>query len=128
MLICQPALSEMDVELSCCSNTHGTTVHSSTQAPMPEATSIPPIKIEEGGLTLGHLYDGATKLASQHSLCPYATVHDHGEDGYVEARPTFCAKVTLRQDDPVLAVGVRLLMGEGRMGLIRKVMRNSCRR
>ncbi|KAK4895562.1 hypothetical protein LTR27_006345 [Elasticomyces elasticus] len=83
MLISQPPLTEMCMNIGCCCPMYG-----------------PPGRIQrDRGITLGDLYDFAERLIAQHENCPFAHPNDHNADGTVKVCVTFQATATLRDDD-----------------------------
>lgn len=86
MLICSPPIFEMRVELCCCS----------------QSRASQPLKVADGGITMGHIHDHAAKLIAEHRLCPFAGYHALDDKGMVEVCPSFHAKVQLQPNDPIM--------------------------
>lgn len=96
MLVCQPAVSEMAVELWCCG------LHATFDGQPLKREPIAPLRVGQGGITMGQVYDAAAKLMIEHQLCPYADYRGLDERGYAKVEPTFRASVHLQPNDPVL--------------------------
>ncbi|KAK4540807.1 hypothetical protein LTR36_008884 [Oleoguttula mirabilis] len=92
ILVCQPAISEMQVSVDCCKKAR-------IRWGGPEAASplygepITPLKVKAGGITVGHVLDVAAKLVTEHRLCPNAASWQLGHDGVVNVNPSFSATV-----------------------------------
>ncbi|KAK5681081.1 hypothetical protein LTS10_006841 [Elasticomyces elasticus] len=86
MLISQPPLTEMCMNISCCCPMYG--------------AKHPQGRIQrDRGVTLGELYDFAERMIAQHENCPFAHPNDHNVDGTVKVCVTSQATATLRDDD-----------------------------
>ncbi|KAK5742626.1 hypothetical protein LTR17_003157 [Elasticomyces elasticus] len=90
MLICQPPIKEMTIDVSCCNTLH----------PKPG-------KIRNSqGLTVGDLLRATAKARKQRELCPYAGEYQHDRNtGFVLVHVSFEGPLQLRIDDPCLADG-----------------------
>ncbi|KAK5126956.1 hypothetical protein LTR85_008314 [Meristemomyces frigidus] len=100
MLLCQPAVKRLDVEISCCGNTDG---RSRASAKLPAAQEIPAL-VSDTGLTVGDLWDVVARLRDEHKCCPYAPRYDHDDFGNVRTQVTFRGTVQVRRDDPIVRV------------------------
>ncbi|KAK3619526.1 hypothetical protein LTR56_023961 [Elasticomyces elasticus] len=93
MLICQPPITEMTINVSCC-DTHR------ARARQDKGRKI--FKAE--GLTVGDLLCATVKARKKREQCPYAEEfeHDH-ETGSVLVHVSFEGSMQLRSDDPCFA-------------------------
>ncbi|KAK3647541.1 hypothetical protein LTR56_008035 [Elasticomyces elasticus] len=91
MLICQPPIKEMIVEVRCCGS-NGHLQAGKVRNPQ--------------GLTVGDLLRATAKARKQRQLCPYAHKYQHDRNtGFVVVHVSFEGSLQLRIDDPYLDDG-----------------------
>lgn len=83
MLICQPQIRTITVDLPCC---------------CPEDDLLTNPK----GLTVGDLLGLQKELAEEHKLCPHASPLERDDEGFAHVTVQFEGDVDLRDDDPVV--------------------------
>ncbi|TKA82615.1 hypothetical protein B0A55_01365 [Friedmanniomyces simplex] len=93
LLICQPPVYEMAMQVHCCTAEHRA------------AMGARPIQAHEyvvnpAGLTLGNLYDEAACALGQHENCPFASPDRHAADGTVRRHVRFQTLIELPRDHP----------------------------
>ncbi|KAK4957243.1 hypothetical protein LTR10_005203 [Elasticomyces elasticus] len=95
MLICQPPITEMTINVSCCDRHR-------VRARQDQARKI--FKAE--GLTVGDLLCATVKARKERERCPYAEEFEHDrETGLVLVHVSFEGSLQLRIDDPCFADG-----------------------
>lgn len=85
MYIVQPPIKEIRVHRPCCDQAR----HRDDRLTLTAET----------GITIGDLYDMASKLSAEHRFCPFATPFLHDDDGIVRVDISFSVTITLRPDD-----------------------------
>ncbi|KAK4545772.1 hypothetical protein LTR36_002726 [Oleoguttula mirabilis] len=94
---CQPPVEEIYVYTSCCADVD---LYDVLEEFLPDG-SLSLIK-NEGGLTIGDLWDEAEKLFQEHGNCANADWDELDDGGRVQMKVYFKAIVKLPPDDPIL--------------------------
>ncbi|KAK3659004.1 hypothetical protein LTR56_001441 [Elasticomyces elasticus] len=104
MLICQPPITEMAIQLNCC-------LPDGEDYARVEAQKV----VNSQGITLGDLLRATVQYREDHKLCPYAREFYHDpETGFVKVDVSFWGELHLDPSDPVFASGSGQSRSEGR--------------
>ncbi|KAK5677577.1 hypothetical protein LTS10_010149 [Elasticomyces elasticus] len=105
MLICQPPITEMAIQLTCC-------LPDDEDYTRIEADKV----VNSQGITLGDLLRATIQYRENHKLCPYAHESHHDlETGFVKVDVSFWGELRLDPSDPVFASGSGHFSSEGRV-------------
>lgn len=115
MLLCQPPVVELEVELSCCGHTSmasedfvgGQDAGRGGAAWAGYLNQIRKLERHgkkltklrrEAGVTVGDVWDIFTALTKAHELCPRAGLNDHDNDGFVKVTVQFHGAIHVKAD------------------------------